>query len=140
MIVLSLSHNAARVQRSCSTLILFCFILFQSLCLLLGAICSVSCIELRRKPKDVNRIPNAVMCRTYCARKYMDCYQKHKCHKPEKKYRIQTCRQQYDECYTTCKKELDELDYDIGSKEKLKKNNVGPVIRRGRGRPPKRKD
>ena len=90
--------------------------------MLLGAICSVLCI-IRKPVKEANGIPNAVLCRSFCLPKYMKCYRKLKCHRPERKYRIQICRRKYDECYTTCKKELDAFDYDVGSDKRLRKRD-----------------
>ena len=104
--------------------------------MLLGAICSVLCVELRHPPKEMNRIPNTVVCRSYCLHKYFECYRKLKCHRPDRKYRIQICREQYEQCFTKCKKELYEMDYDVGSEKRLVKK-VQPVKRRGRGRPKK---
>ena len=103
--------------------------------MLLGAICSVSCVRL--PTREHNGIPNAMVCRSYCLRKYMECLQKFKCHRPEMKYRIPFCRDQYDKCFPTCKKELDAIDYDVGSERKLRTPVEPPVKKRGRGRPRK---
>ena len=103
---------------------------------MLGVVCSVLCVELRHPTKEVNRIPNTAVCKSYCLYKYFECFRKNKCHRPERKYRIQFCREQYEQCFPKCKKELYELDYDIGSEKKLAKK-VQPEIRRGRGRPRK---
>ncbi|KAI0220161.1 hypothetical protein LSAT2_028322 [Lamellibrachia satsuma] len=60
----------------------------------------------------VNAESHVVLCKSYCVKKYFECYQKHQCERTEKNYRIQFCKEQYDNCYTQCIEELRVLDYD----------------------------
>ena len=60
----------------------------------------------------VNAESNEVLCKTYCVKKYFECYHKHQCERPERKYRIQICKEQYDKCYTQCRDELRVLDFE----------------------------
>ena len=65
----------------------------------------------------VNVESHEVLCKVYCVKKYFECYEKHQCERPERKYRIQFCKEQYDECYTQCRDELRVLEFDDRTKK-----------------------
>ena len=80
---------------------------------LLTLVWGVNCAGTRTL-KETNlkkKIDSFVLCKSFCVKEYLACYQNDRCHKTEIKQRINFCIEQYREYMKKCLEEFHSTDF-----------------------------